>query len=317
MMWMKFDMKNHKLLSLIGTFGAALFISSTSFAQSANDGAATEGKGKRYLTLDDAAVSMAKAYQRGEKAKPIMSDDGKVVFAFGQSMPKLTCSPTRACDLEMQAGEKINKVILGDKVNWTWGQAESVEKGQPVQHVVVQPRDNQLETNAIITTDRRTYHVKLYAPKQEGVYLNRVGFYYPDELVAAWQYQEQASTQAKAVERSQRITDESFSPENMDFDYKISGSADFRPTRVFNTGKKVWIEIPKVVFEAGELPVLVMIDEENKANVVPYHVKRPSDANPQRGYFVVDKLFTRAELRVADEKVGIVWSKKAGWRWGS
>lgn len=308
-------MKNHKLLSFICFLGAAFFAAGPVLAQTPNAGIQTESKGKRFLTIEDAAVSMAKAYQRGDKAKPIMSDDGKVIFAFGQSMPKLTCSPTRACDLEMQPGEKINKVVLGDKVNWTWGQAESNEKGQPVQHVIVQPRDNSLETNVIITTDRRTYHVKLYAPKQEGVYLNRVGFYYPDELVAAWQYQERASAQAKVLERSQRITDESFSPENMDFDYKISGSADFRPTRVFNTGKKVWIEIPKFVFEASELPVLVLIDEDSKANVVPYHVKRPSDANPQRGYFVVDKLFTKAELRVAEEKVTVVWGKKAGWRW--
>lgn len=309
-------MKNHRLLSLVCFWGAALLAAGSALAQAANVESPAEAKGKRYLTMEDAAVSMAKAWQRGEKAKPIMSDDGKVIFAFGQSMPKLTCSPTRACDLEMQPGEKINKVVLGDKVNWTWGQAESTEKGQPVQHVIVQPRDNTLETNVIITTDRRTYHVKLYAPKQEGVYLNRVGFYYPDELVAAWQYQEQANTQAKAVERSQRITDESFSPENFDYDYKISGSADFRPTRVFNTGKKVWIEIPKFVFEASELPVLVMIDEDGKANVVPYHVKRPTDANPLRGYFVVDKLFSKAELRVAEEKISIVWGKKAGWRWG-
>lgn len=309
-------MKKHKVLPVLCLLGATLLAAGSAFAQAVNAGDLAETKGKRFLSMEDAAVSMAKAWQRGEKAKPIMSDDGKVIFAFGQSMPKLTCSPTRACDLEMQPGEKINKVVLGDKVNWTWGQAESTEKGQPVQHVVVQPRDNSLETNVIITTDRRTYHVKLYAPKQEGVYLNRVGFYYPDELVAGWQYQEQASAQAKAVERSQRITDESFSPENMDFDYKITGSADFRPTRVFNTGKKVWIEIPKFVFEASELPILVVIDEDGKANVVPYHVKRPTSGNVQSGYFVVDKLFTRAELRVAEEKVSVVWGKKAGWRWG-
>lgn len=264
--------------------------------------------GQRYQTLDDAAVAMAREFQAGKKAKPIRSDDGKVLFAFGQSMPTLTCSPTRACDVEMQAGERVNDVILGDKANWTWGQSVSTEKGQQVQHVVIQPRDNLVETNAIITTDRRTYHIRLYAPKQEGVYLNRVGFYYPSELVESWNNRNTAAAAVAKKEDSLRVTEETFNPENMDFDYRIDGSADFKPLRVFNTGKKVYLEMPKAVFESGELPILLMIDEEGKANVVNYRT---------RGYqFMVDKLFTRAELRLGKEKVTVTWGKKAGWNWG-
>lgn len=266
---------------------------------------------ERYQTLDDAAVAMAKDFQAGKKAKPIRSDDGKVLFAFGQSMPTLTCSPTRACDVEMQAGERINKVILGDKINWTWAQAESVEKGQQTQHVVIQPRDNTLETNAIITTDRRTYHIRLYAPKQEGVYLNRVGFYYPTELVEAWDNRAAAAIAVAKKEDSLRLTEESFDPENMDFDYRIDGSADFKPLRVYNTGKKVYLEMPKAVFESGEMPILLMIDEEGMANVVNYRQR------PKRYQFMVDKLFTKAELRLGKEKVTITWGKKAGWNWGA
>lgn len=304
-----------------GLVGLLVALSSLScFAQM--DGAAekplksAQSSSQRFTSIDDAAVSLSRAWQSGEKAKPLMSDDGKVVFPFGQSMPKLTCSPTRACDVEMQPGEKINEVVLGDKVNWAWMPAKSVERGQPVQHVVIQPRDAAVETNAIITTDRRTYHIKLYAPKQAGVYLNRVGFYYPEELVAVWNYQERQAVAAVEAEKASRITDLSFSPENLDFDYRLDGSADFRPTRVFNTGKKVWIELKKFVFEAGEMPILLVIDDEEKANIVPYHVKRPTDANPDRGYFVVDKLFTKAQLVVGKEKVTIVWGKKAGWSWG-
>lgn len=277
---------------------------------------ADEG-GKRYLTLDDAAVAMAKAWQRGEKAKPIMSDDGKVVFAFGQSMPKLTCSPTRACDVEMQPGEKINTVVLGDKVNWAWQAANSTEKGKPVQHVVIQPRDNNVETNAIITTDRRTYHIRLFAPKEEGVYLNRVGFYYPDELVESWESRAGAVAASKTQETNLRMTEETFAPEDLDMDYRITGSADFRPVRVYNTGKKVYVVMPKAAMEAGEAPLLVLIDEDGQANVVNVHPKRPVEGGKQKDYmYVVDRLFTTAELRLGKEKVTITWGKKAGWSWG-
>ncbi len=298
------------LRSAFGLVGVLLF-STTCLA------AGGDGGGKRYLTLDDAAVAMAKAWQRGEKAKPIMSDDGKVVFAFGQSMPKLTCSPTRACDVEMQPGEKINKVVLGDKVNWAWQAAESMEKGKSVQHVVIQPRDNNVETNAIITTDRRTYHIRLFAPKEEGVYLNRVGFYYPDELVESWESRAGAVAAAKAQETNLRMTEETFAPEDLDLDYRISGSADFKPLRVYNTGKKVYIVMPKSVMEGGEAPMLVLIDEEGQANVVNVHLKRPVEGGRQKDYlYVVDRLFTTAELRLGKEKVTITWGKKAGWSWG-
>ena len=44
--------------------------------------------GEKYLELDDAAVAQSKVWQSGGKAKALMSSDGKVVFAYGQSMPK-------------------------------------------------------------------------------------------------------------------------------------------------------------------------------------------------------------------------------------
>lgn len=265
----------------------------------------------RFLTLDDAAAEMARGWQAGRKAKPIMSDDGKVVFPFGQSMPKLTCSPTRACDVEMQAEEKVFDVVLGDKINWSWAPSRSIEKGKMVQHLIFQPKDNTVETNAIITTDRRTYHIKLYAPKEEGIYLNRVGFYYPDELVTSWRardsYAQAARTEVKARDNALRVSEEPFTPEAMDFDYKIEGEGDFKPLRVFNNGKKVYLEMPKAVLATGEAPVLLLIDEEGKANVVNYRVRG--------NHYVVDKLFTTAQLVLANQKVTIQWSKKAGWTW--
>lgn len=270
-------------------------------------GALANGPDKRFLTLEDAAVAMAKNWQRGDKAKPIMSDDGKVIFAYGQSMPKLTCSPTRACDVEMQSGERINDVVLGDKVNWTWAPTNSTEKGKPVQHVVVQPRDSALETNVIITTDRRTYHIKLYAPKKEGVYLNRMGFYYPDELVEQWRSRDKAQADAVIKEDALRVTEEAFRPEDMDSDYRVSGAADFRPLRVFNTGKKVYLEMPKALLDSGESPILQLVDDEGKANVVNYR--------PRGNYYIVDRLFTTAQLKLGSEKVTIAWNKKAGWSW--
>lgn len=270
--------------------------------------------GERYNDLEDAAVVQARIWQSGGKARPLISSDGKVVFAFGQSMPKLTCSPTRACDVEMQAGEKVKQIILGDASNWTKAEAESVERGQLVQHVVFQPRDNDLESNAIITTDRRTYHIKLYAPKNEGVYLNRVGFYYPEDLVTSWTKQDAAAETAKEKESGGQVMPLMVSIDKIDDGYKIEGSASFKPTRVFNNGERVFLEMPSSVL-TGESPMVLLLDDKSEVSLVTY--RREVNWELRKVIYIVDRLFDRCELRIGSEKVRVTWKKykSGGWSW--
>ncbi|HJV75107.1 MAG TPA: P-type conjugative transfer protein TrbG [Noviherbaspirillum sp.] len=270
------------------------------------------GAAEKYNVLEDAAVSQARVWQSGGKARPIMSSDGMVIFPFGQSMPRLTCSPTRACDVQMQPNEKVRKVILGDGVNWTWQPADSMEQGKSVQHVVFQPRDNNLESNVIITTDRRTYHIKLYSPKQEGVYLNRVGFYYPEELVQSWE--EKAGTDAVAETKAQSasVMPLAVAPERLAFDYRIDGDAAFKPVRVFSDGERVYLEMPDSL-KSGTYPVLLLVDGQNKQMVTTY--RRVEDPETGKVHFVVDRLFDKAVLLVDPEKVTITWKRKEKWSW--
>ncbi|AVA38363.1 P-type conjugative transfer protein TrbG [Cupriavidus metallidurans] len=263
--------------------------------------------GQRYNVLDDAVLAQAKRWQSGEKAKALMSSDGKVIFPFGQAMPKLTCSPSRACDIEMEPGEMPRKVVLGDSANWTWEAADSIEKGRTVNHVVVQPKDNDIESNLIITTDRRTYHIKLYAPKTEGVYLNRIGFYYPEQLVSSWDDKMGRAVEAKAKDEASNVMPAAVAPDKMAFDYRIDGDADFRPIRVFNDGERVYIAMPDEI-RHSEYPTLRLIDEEGKAMVVDY--RRTVDEKTGTIHYVVDKLFSKAELIRDSEKVQIIWKRK-------
>jgi type IV secretion system protein VirB9 len=261
---------------------------------------------ERYNELGDAVAAQAKRWQSGEKAKPLMSSDGKVIFPFGQAMPQLTCSPSRACDIELEPGETPRKVILGDSQNWTWEGADSIENGKTVNHVVVQPRDNDVETNLIITTDRRTYHIKLYAPQNEGVYLNRVGFYFPQSLVASWDSKMARAAEEKAKEEAPNVMPAAVSPESLAFDYRIDGDADFRPTRVFNDGERTYIAMPDSV-RHGDYPILGLLDEKGNFMVVDY--RRRVDQESGSIYYVVDKLVRRAVLQRDDEKITIVWKR--------
>lgn len=269
--------------------------------------------GEKYNELDDAAVAQAKVWQGGGKARPLMSSDGKIVFAYGQSMPKLTCSPLRACDVEMEPGEKVKKVILADGVNWMWDAAESVERGKTVQHVVFQPKDRELESNVIITTDHRTYHIKLYSPKVEGAYLNRAGFYYPSELVSSWADKMGIEAETKAKDEGSNVLPVSVPAQQLAFDYRVDGNVDFKPLRVFNDGERVYIEMPESL-RNGENPILILKDEKDKEMVVNY--RREVNSRTGTIHYVVDKLFSKAELRRGTEVVKISWKRLEKNIWG-
>jgi P-type conjugative transfer protein TrbG len=267
----------------------------------------------RFNDLEDAAASQAREWQKGGRAKPIMSSDGKVVFAYGQSMPKLTCSPTRACDVEMQPGEKVKKVVLGDSVNWAWSGADSVEHGVTVQHVIFQPRDSDLESNVIILTDHRSYHIKLYAPKTGGAYINRAGFYYPQELVQGWEDTEAAATSVADKVDEEKVMSSSVSIDKMDFNYTVSGSGSFKPVHVFNDGERTYMEMPDNLRVDGS-PIMLLLDE--KGDVMKVNYRREEDPKTGVIHYVVDKLFSQAELRLGEEKVKIVWKRKGKGLWG-
>ncbi len=260
----------------------------------------------QYNRYEDAAVAQAMAWQSGKKAKPIVSSDGKVIFPFGQAMPRLTCSPTRACDVELEPGEKAKQVILGDKQNWSWLGAESIERGLTVAHLVFQPRDNNVESNVIITTDRRTYHIKLYAPKDEGVYLNRVGFYYPEDLVSSWESKMGARDKAQAREEESNVLASAVPVEKLDYGYTIDGDASFKPIRVLNDGEKVYMEMPDSV-RSGPNPTFLRLDSQGNAMPVTY--RRKEDSSTGKVHYEVDRLFDKGQLVMDDDKVTITWKK--------
>jgi len=53
--------------------------------------------------------------------------DGSVQFTYGASMPSIVCAVLEVTDLQLQTGEIINGVHVGDSVRWTVESAVSGE----------------------------------------------------------------------------------------------------------------------------------------------------------------------------------------------
>jgi len=188
--------------------------------------------------------------------------DGKVIFLYGEIQPSIVCSPLQVCDIELQPGEVVRDVLVGDTVRWKVEPATSGAVGGQAIHLIVKPSEPGLITSMIVTTSRRTYHVQLKSHATQ--YMARVAFEYP-EGVAARMADINARLEASTIPGA------NVPAEQLNFSYYVSGNASWRPTRVYSDGEKTYIQFPSSL--AGtDAPVLFAISGgENR--IVNYRMK--------------------------------------------
>ena len=202
-----------------------------------------------------AAVALANKWQSNpaSRAEPVPSADGAIRFLFGAGQPTVVCAVMQVCDVELQPGEVVNSVHLGDAVRWLVEPALTGAGPNALQHLIIKPLDVGLDTSLVVTTNRRTYHLNLRSHRSE--FLPRVGFIYGDEVAARWAALKQVQTQERQA-RTIPATGEYLG--NLDFNYTLSGSAPWKPSRVYNDGTKTIIEMPREMAQT-EAPTLLAI----------------------------------------------------------
>jgi P-type conjugative transfer protein TrbG len=208
---------------------------------------------------------------------------------------RLFAAPERVSDIALQPGETLTSVAAGDTVRWTVGDTTSGSGEGRRTHILVKPFASGLSTNLVITTDRRVYHVQLTSTPSTA--MTSIRWTYPlDELQALARRRDEADA-AKTVSSVIAI-------EQLQFNYRISGDAPaWRPIRAFDDGRQTWIEFPADL-GTGEAPPFFVIGAEGEAELVNYRVAGR--------YYVVDRLFARAELRLGAKKQKIVRITRLG-----
>ncbi len=192
----------------------------------------------------------------------------------------------RVSDIVLQAGEKLtNNPISGDTVRWKVVSTESGMGGDQVTHILVKPLEEKIETNFIITTNRRTYHIKAIATDW---YMPQISWNYPDD---EFENIKQESIKRKEHESNQEEVQ--FSAEDLDFNYETDGDEFFTPIRIFNDGAKTYIQMPKNV-ENREAPALFIIEAESVL-LTNYRVKG--------NYYIYDGIFNTAQLRIGQKQI--------------
>lgn len=229
------------------------------------------------------AINLAASWE-AQGAPPIQAN-GKIMYTYGASYPTVIGVPNLICDVELQPGENINEVVIGDSARWI---ADTAKSGDTT-HVLLKPVDAGLMTSAVITTDRRVYHLKLIS--QRTGLTPYVGFLYPDggSGLGGSSLREKLSVAKDAREKEQQMKSmepEPSDPSKLNFDYNIRGKSPWKPLQVYDDGKQMFIKFPSEI-KSGDAPVLLVKNggEDTMAN---FRMKELS--------MVVDGVFPEAIL---------------------
>lgn len=198
-------------------------------------------------------------------------------------------SPGRVTDVMLQEGEELVSVSAGDTVRWIVGDTTSASGAAQRVHVLVKPVRSTLKTNLVITTNRRIYLLELTATPQ--TWMASVSWNYPQDQFAMLKRQSARADAAAPVAQGIAL-------ERLRFRYDISGDKpSWRPLRAFDDGERVYIEFPQGIAQ-GELPPLFVVGSSGTGELINYRYRAP--------YYVVDRLFGAAELRLGGDKAQVV-----------
>lgn len=199
---------------------------------------------------------------RGSTGLVTRGPDGKVIFLFGEVQPSVVCSPLEVCDIELQPGEVVRDVLVGDTVRWKVEPATSGAVGGQAIHLIVKPSEPGLVTSMVVTTSRRTYHIQLKSNARQ--YMARVGFGYPEDVGSRL-----ADINARLG--ADTTPGAGVPAEQLNFAYSVSGSASWRPTRVYSDGLKTYIQFPSSL--AGQDAPVLFVESGGKDRIVNYRLK--------------------------------------------
>jgi type IV secretion system protein VirB9 len=213
---------------------------------------------------------------------------------------QLYAAVNQVTDIALEAGEKLVSVSAGDTVRWVVGDTTSGEGKDAQVHILVKPVGADLETNLVITTDRRTYHLEMRS--SDKTYMASVSWTYPAaELVSLRRQRDEAAASLAS------IADGGVNIDQLRFRYRIEGDAPWKPRQVFDDGAKVYIQFPSGLAQS-EAPPLFVIGPDGKSALVNYRVRGTT--------YIVDRLFAAAELRLgtAPQRVVRIVRTDAVWR---
>jgi P-type conjugative transfer protein TrbG len=212
------------------------------------------------------------------------------VYPFVEgSLYRVFAAPERVTDIALQPGEGLVAIAAGDTARWTIGDTSSGSAEGKRTHILLKPFSAWLTTNLVITTDRRSYHLELASTPATA--MAAVSWTYPADALIALKREAQAVEAARPLATGVPL-------EALHFNYQIRGDRPvWKPVRAFDDGRQTYIEFPSAIGQ-DEAPPLFVLGADGTAELVNYRMAGR--------FYIVDRLFAAAELRLGAKKQKVV-----------
>ena len=255
---------------------------------------------------EDGAVNAAiSRYQRTGTVESILTGDNTIRYPYGLVTPKLRCAPRIVSTIELEEGESIHSITMGDN---RWDVTSKIVGKRPKRKPVVTvkplplyvdqnthfnyyPKLNtytNLNTNLIIFTDKRIYEIRLIYVGSGGGAGQNIAFYYPAKSHSGRIDIQQLKTKDEDGQASIGAMDK------LNFNYRIKGKAyKWRPQSVFDTGSKTYIVFSPEI-HSSEIPAFFVEDPWGNLTITNSRFKD--------GFYEVDRLFDKAILMLGSGK---------------
>jgi len=248
---------------------------------------------------------------------PKMKFNGKLVYTHGSGTPIIIVKPVDLTDIELEEGEQINDILIGDNIRWSVTPTMNGNDNglSQTSHIIVKAKKPNLTTSLIVTTNRRTYRMRLVSSAV--FHMPLCSFTYPqakqkqqfksylDEIKSLETKRLQTAEKIKSdndrriieleakllkmQSEKEEIKGKRVDPLALDFLYDIDvkkGRPSWKPVNVYNDGQKTYIVMPKGM-QTDEAPI-VLIKSGGKNELVNYRLVDNK--------FVVDRIFEKAVM---------------------
>ena len=243
-------------------FGRPLLLAVTAIALG---GSALQADPSRPVSAEAAQNSVQRDWA-GHTATAVLGKDGRVVMTYGEAPAALVCAPLHICAIEFGPEEEFHDTpSLSDPVRWQMEIREGYAGGARRQYLILKPAPSAGKAILTAFTDRRFYSIRLVP--DPSYYTPVLSFRFPDEEAASLRARIEAGRQAEEAEDARIAAaavaevektgvptqDGLVAAGDLNFDYRIAGDARFAPQRIYDDGRKTYIELPRSW--RGEFPV--------------------------------------------------------------
>lgn len=255
------------------------------------------GAGVGGLSVGDMSDAMnpGNPFNGGVDPVALPGDSRLVVFTYSRDQIfRVLSAPLKMTTIEFPDDEQIvGEPAWGESVRWDY-------ETDGANHLYVKPQAAGLVNTLSVNTNKRSYEFTLVSSPLGGIFYQKVRFRIPTSIAAKIRARNDARADGTDENRAGGVPEDrnadaiGVSPEKLNFEYSISGSADFKPETAFDDGKALWLRLP--VGASQNWPVALIKDGSDF--VVVNTVRRG-------GYLVVQRLADTVVLRSGREEVRI------------